>query len=70
MLDVNVDYLIYKNPIKVQKVCIVQDTTLSYFDKGWVKKFLFKLITVERYETQGPFKTKLEMKLALSNANK
>ena len=41
-----------------------------HFEKGWVKSFCPKLITVERYETQGPFKTKLEMKTALSNANK
>jgi hypothetical protein len=28
-----------------------------------------KLITVERYDYQGPFKTELEMKQALSVAN-
>lgn len=39
------------------------------FDKGWVKSFCPKLITVERYETHGPFKTELEMRSALSNAN-
>lgn len=39
------------------------------FDKGWVKSFCPKLITVERYETQGPFKTDIEMKQALSIAN-
>ena len=39
------------------------------FDKGWVKSFCPKLITVERYETKGPFKSDLEMRLALSNAN-
>jgi hypothetical protein len=38
------------------------------FDKGWVKSFCPKLITVERYEFKGPFKTELEMKQALSNA--
>ena len=43
---------------------------IIHFEKGWVKSFCPKLITVERYETQGPFKTKLEMKTALSNANK
>lgn len=37
------------------------------FDKGWVKSFCPKLITVERYETKGPFKTELEMKQVLSN---
>lgn len=43
---------------------------IIHFDKGWVKSFCPKLITVERYDTQGPFKTILEMKTALSNANK
>lgn len=40
------------------------------FDKGWVKSFCPKAITVERYETQGPFKTSIEMRKALSIANK
>ena len=39
------------------------------FDKGWVKSFCPKLITVERYETEGPFKTDLEMRQQLSRAN-
>jgi len=39
------------------------------FDKGWVKSFCPKLITVERYETRGPFKTELEMRTELSKAN-
>lgn len=39
------------------------------FDKGWVKSFCPKLITVERYETRGPFKTDLEMRQELSRAN-
>ncbi len=38
------------------------------FDKGWVKSFCPKLITVERYENKGPFKTEIEMKKVLSNA--
>ena len=42
---------------------------IVHFDKGWVKSFCPKLITVERYETQGPFKTDIEMKQALSKAN-
>lgn len=37
------------------------------FEKGWVKSFCPKLITVERYEYQGPFKTLIELKQALSN---
>lgn len=39
------------------------------FDKGWVKSFCPKLITVERYETRGPFKTEIEMRQELSRAN-
>ena len=38
------------------------------FNKGWVKSFCPKLITIERYENKGPFKTELEMRKALSNA--
>ena len=37
------------------------------FEKGWVKSFCPKLITIERYENRGPFKSELEMKQALSN---
>jgi hypothetical protein len=40
------------------------------FDKGWVKSFCPKLITLQRYEYQGPYKTELEMKQALSNVSK
>jgi hypothetical protein len=42
---------------------------IIHFEKGWVKSFCPKLITIERYESQGPFKTELEMKQALSKAN-
>ena len=42
---------------------------IIHFDKGWVKSFCPKLITVERYETKGPFKTDFEMKQELSRAN-
>ena len=42
---------------------------IIHFDKGWVKSFCPKLITIERYESKGPFKTDLEMKQALSKAN-
>lgn len=37
------------------------------FDKGWVKSFCPKLITIERYPYNGPFKSELEMKQVLSN---
>ena len=38
------------------------------FDKGWVKSFCPKAITIERYPYKGPFKDELEMKAVLSNA--
>jgi len=37
------------------------------FNKGWVKSFCPKLITIERNPYRGPFKDKNEMKLELSN---
>jgi hypothetical protein len=40
------------------------------FRKGWVKSFCPKLITLERYQYHGPYKTEKEMKLVLSNLNK
>jgi len=40
------------------------------FDKGWVKSFCPKLITLQRYNFKGPFKTELEMKQVLSNVSK
>ena len=40
------------------------------FDKGWVKSFCPKLITLQRYEYRGPFKTEVEMKQVLSNVSK
>tara|TARA_B100000902_G_C26676005_1_gene605451 strand:+ start:99 stop:566 length:468 start_codon:yes stop_codon:yes gene_type:complete len=40
------------------------------FDKGWVKSFCPKLVTVERYGYKGPFKTDVEMRSELSIANR
>jgi hypothetical protein len=40
------------------------------FDKGWVKSFCPKLITLQRYEFKGPFKSEIEMKQVLSNVTK
>jgi hypothetical protein len=40
------------------------------FDKGWVKSFCPKLITLQRYEFKGPFKSEVEMKQVLSNVSK
>jgi hypothetical protein len=39
------------------------------FNKGWVKSFCPKLITIERYRSKGPFKTDIEMRQQLSSAN-
>ena len=40
------------------------------FDKGRVKSFCPKLITLQRYEYKGPFKTEFEMKQVLANVSK
>lgn len=39
------------------------------FRKGWVKSFCPKLITLERYPYQGPWKTEEESRIALKKAN-
>jgi len=39
------------------------------FQKGWVKSFCPKLITLERYPYQGPWKTEEESKIALKKVN-
>jgi len=43
---------------------------LIKFNVNWLKSFCPKLITIERNEYQGPFRTELEMKVALANANR
>jgi len=43
---------------------------LIKFNVHWLKSFCPKLITVERNEYLGPFKTEFEMKAALSNVNR
>jgi hypothetical protein len=40
------------------------------FRKGWVKSFCPKLITLERYQYFGPFKTEQDMKTVLNTLNK
>ena len=40
------------------------------FKKGWVKSFCPKLITLERYNFKGPFKTELEMRTMLKSLSK
>ncbi len=43
---------------------------LIKFNVNWLKSFCPKLITIERNEYLGPFKTEFEMKVALSNVSK
>ena len=43
---------------------------LIKFNVNWLKSYCPKLITVERNEYMGPYKTELEMKLALSHVNR
>jgi hypothetical protein len=38
------------------------------FEKGWVKSFCPKLITIERYNFKGPFKSEMEMRSELRRA--
>jgi hypothetical protein len=40
------------------------------FDKGWVKSFCPKLITLQRYEYKGPYKSDLELKQVLIHESK
>jgi hypothetical protein len=40
------------------------------FEKGWVKSFCPKLITLQRYDYKGPFKTEIEMRQMLSNVSR
>lgn len=43
---------------------------LVKFNVTWLKSFCPKLITIERNQYIGPFKTELEMRAALSNVNR
>tara|TARA_R110000868_G_scaffold374048_1_gene638413 strand:+ start:36 stop:509 length:474 start_codon:yes stop_codon:yes gene_type:complete len=43
---------------------------LVKFNVSWLKSFCPKLITIERNEHLGPFKTDIEMKAKLSNVNR
>lgn len=40
------------------------------FRKGWVKSFCPKLITLERYPFQGPFKSEIEMRTVLNSLSR
>jgi hypothetical protein len=41
-----------------------------YPTNGWTRSFCPKLVTLEKYPYQGPFKTKQDMSLALKNSRK
>lgn len=43
---------------------------LVKFNVNWLKSFCPKIITIERNEFLGPYKTELEMKASLSNVNR
>ena len=43
---------------------------IIHFDKGWVRSFCPKLVTLEKYDYRGPFKTEFTMRQELSDANK
>lgn len=43
---------------------------LVKFNVNWLKSYCPKIITVERNEYLGPFKTEIEMKAALSHVNR
>jgi hypothetical protein len=43
---------------------------LVKFNVNWLKSYCPKLITIERNEYMGPYKTELEMKMALANVNR
>ena len=43
---------------------------LIKFNVNWLKSYCPKMITVERNYYMGPYKTELEMKLALANVNR
>ena len=40
------------------------------FKKGWVKSFCPKLITLDRYDYKGPFKTEIEMRSVLNSLSR
>lgn len=42
---------------------------IIHFDHGWVTSFCPKVITLDKNEFQGPFKTKLEMRERLRKVN-
>jgi len=66
--DVHRKFALFTKSIK-SKSLYCAGYYIIQFDKGWVKSFCPKLITLERYNYKGPFKNDLTMRQELSNAN-
>ena len=58
------------NKIKKSKSLYCAGYYVIQFEKGWVRSYCPKLLTLDSYPFKGPFRTSLEMKTELSNANK
>jgi hypothetical protein len=69
MFDVKRKLPLFTKSVKSKSLYCAGYYTI-HFDKGWVKSFCPKLITIERYDFRGPFKTELEMKQELSRVNR
>jgi hypothetical protein len=67
MFDVKRNLPLFTKSDKSKSVYCAGYYTIK-FDKGWVRSFCPKLITIERYPYEGPFLTEIEMKQRLSNA--
>lgn len=67
MFDVKRNLPLFTKSDKSKSVYCAGYYTIK-FDKGWVRSFCPKLITIERYPYDGPFLTELEMKQRLANA--
>ncbi len=69
MFDVQKQLPVYtKTPKSKSQFCA--GYYIICFEKGWRKAYCPKLITLQRYQYQGPMKTKLEMQQRLNNAVK
>ena len=59
-----------KKKVKKSKSLYCAGYYIIKFEKGWVRSFCPKMLTLDRYPFKGPFRTQLEMKQELANANK
>ena len=69
MYDIKQKLPLFTKSIKSKSLYCAGYYTIK-FEKGWVKSFCPKLMTLERYGFKGPFKTEFEMKQELSRVNK